>query len=545
MDKLEEIEKKLQSKIVSEGELWFVVTIRVAWELHFFGYDVESELLDEARKHVLLSLPKEVNLPQVDRLALIYTHEYIDRYQYDRYAALELDEDIFSTIPFDFRQELISKFSKNEKVLFHFHYCDRYPINVVSKNSSIPLEKLEKARRRLIHHTRKILEDFITANSKEHVSSEIENTYFSYNRETWEINRIERLISRIANLVPSDYGLEDFDSYTLVKENLTSEQRRKMKSCPRRSRIFRLLKKGDLKLEDLHTETAQMSVSEIKQTQEKVLVLLLHPDIQDDVDEFLFYMSKHAIQTNSEAWYIPSSKLPKIQEILHICAEKGSPSRHQVRGAMYTGCGMWGNDILLGPMALRALDSVRLRAWGEIDGIDTLPAPIPPPSNPVLWWGGTFSSLGIGLASLVWIFSLQTRNITYPMDLNFKVSTDQVWARFEVDDLSYVSIIKFQDGIFEVVDSNLQDKKGTYATGEGRFFIHERADNLIIVSHSQKIEDWQSWLSLTQNDTEPLNSIHTIILDTHPDADVRVSPTYSPHVSTKIQDIWNSMTQNL
>ena len=189
--------------------------------------------------------------------------------------------------------------------------------------------------------------------------------------------------------------------------------------------------------------------------------------------------------------------------------------------------------------------SVRIRAWGEIDGIDTLPAPIPPPSNPILWWGGTFASLGIGLTSLIWIFSLQTRNIAYPMDLNFKVSPDQVWARFDVDDLSYVSIIKFQNGNFEVINSNLQDKKGIYATGEGRFFIHERADNLVVISHPQKIEDWQSWLSLTQNDAEPLDSIHTIILEKYPDADVRLSPTYSPHVSTKIQNIWNSVTENL
>ena len=153
--------------------------------------------------------------------------------------------------------------------------------------------------------------------------------------------------------------------------------------------------------------------------------------------------------------------------------------------------------------------------------------------------------MGIGLASLIWIFSLQNRNIAYPMDLNFKVSPDQVWARFDVDDLSYVSIIKFQNGIFEVIDSNLQDEKGTYATGEGRFLIHERADNLIVISHPQKIEDWQSWLSLTQSDAEPLDSIHTTILEKYPDADVRLSPTYSPHVSTKIQNIWNSVTQNL
>ena len=106
------------------------------------------------------------------------------------------------------------------------------------QNSSIPLEKLEKARRRLINHTRKILEEFATANSNQHGSSEIENTYVSYNRETWEINRVEKLISRIANLVPSDYGLEEFDHRSLRKDNLTSEQRRKMKSCPRRSRIF-------------------------------------------------------------------------------------------------------------------------------------------------------------------------------------------------------------------------------------------------------------------------------------------------------------------
>ena len=64
----------------------------------------------------------------------------------------------------------------------------------------------------------------------------------------------------------------------------------------------------------------------------KGLVLLLHPDIQDDVNEFLFYMSKHAIQTNYANGIYRVPKYLKYKEILHICAEKGAPSRHQVRG---------------------------------------------------------------------------------------------------------------------------------------------------------------------------------------------------------------------
>ena len=155
-----------------------------------------------------------------------------------------------------------------------------------------------------------------------------------------------------------------------------------------------------------------------------------------------------------------------------------------------------GNEILLGPLPLRGLDNARVRAWGEIEGVDTLPAPIPPPSSPILWWGGTFTSLLIGLSSLLWIFTLQHRMISHPLDLHFKVSPDQVWARFDVDDLSYISIITYQNGTFEIVDQNISSDKGKYATGEGRFFVHEQTENMIVISHQDPIEDLQNGFRL-------------------------------------------------
>ena len=544
MYEIEEIEQQICQRKVSDEDLWFVVTTRVAWELHFFGYDLDCEILEEARAHVFLCLPEDINLPQVDRLALLYTHEYIDRYQYDRYASLELDEDIFSTIPFVFREALLQKLSKTEKILFHFHYCDRYPLQVVSKNSSIPLDKLESSRRRIINHTRSILETFVQANQNISTDS-LENTYLTYTTESWEIHRVERLISRIANLVSSDYGLEDSDIPSSFKGEISNELRKKMKSCPRSSRIFRLLKKGNLEVSDLSVGSEQRSISDIKQHQEKVQVLLLHPDIQDDVDEFLYYMSKHAIQTTSEAWLVPKEKISIIQEILHVCAEKGLPSRHQIRGVIYTGVGMWGNEILLGPLPLRAIDSVRVRAWGEIEGIETLPAPIPPPSNPILWWGGTISSLLIALSSLLWIFTLQNRMTAYPLDLHFKVSSDQVWARFDVDDLSYISIVTYKKGAFEIVGQNLLTEKGNYATGEGRFLVHEQTENIIVISHNERIDDLQNWIQVVDGDEQQFERLRTLILDTYPQSDIRISPTYTPHITTKIQNMWNDMTQNM
>ena len=83
----------------------------------------------------------------------------------------------------------------------------------------------------------------------------------------------------------------------------------------------------------------------------------------------------------------------------------------------------------------------------------------------IVWWeepclvGNWF-----GFFDLDFFFTNSKYCVSNGLDV---VSPDQVWARFDVDDLSYVSIITQMD--FEVIDSNLQDEKGTYATGEGRF----------------------------------------------------------------------------
>ena len=70
--------------VPSRTDLWLPVTLRVAWELHTSGFRVRAQILDCAREHVLRSLPAEVHVEQAERLASIYTADFVDRYQNHR-----------------------------------------------------------------------------------------------------------------------------------------------------------------------------------------------------------------------------------------------------------------------------------------------------------------------------------------------------------------------------------------------------------------------------------------------------------------------------
>ena len=71
---------------------WLPVTIRSAWEMSAAGVDNEADLLRAARKHVLCSLPDDLQIPVVERLTSLYVFEFLDRYDHDRYQKIELEK---------------------------------------------------------------------------------------------------------------------------------------------------------------------------------------------------------------------------------------------------------------------------------------------------------------------------------------------------------------------------------------------------------------------------------------------------------------------
>ena len=95
--------------VPSRTDLWLPVTLRVAWELHTSGFRVRAQILDCAREHVLRSLPPDVQVEQAERLASIYTADFVDRFQNHRYRRPTIEDDLNVNCPLRWRQILEEK----------------------------------------------------------------------------------------------------------------------------------------------------------------------------------------------------------------------------------------------------------------------------------------------------------------------------------------------------------------------------------------------------------------------------------------------------
>ena len=146
----------------------------------------------------------------------------------------------------------------------------------------------------------------------------------------------------------------------------------------------------------------------------------------------------------------------------------------------------------------------------------------------------------MGLASLFWIFSLPHASPAYPLELEFKVSPDKVWSRFDVDDNAYVDVLSLKDGTLSVVHHALHTGKGELATGDGRYFYQDEAEQVAVISSPAPIEALDALVQVAQGEPEPFAYLSEQIHAKQPSADIEISPPYSPpsiaYRMTRLQD---------
>ncbi len=480
--------------VPSRTDLWLPVTLRVAWELHTSGFRVRAQILDCAREHVLRSLPPDVQVEQAERLASIYTSDFVDRFQNHRYHRPTIEDDLNVNCPLRWRHHLEDKLDSVSKVVFRFHFRDGFSLESVSARSAIPMKRIVKSRNRLHSLLRRIAQQ--------------DGKDFS----TWSETRLDLLLSRVANVA------EDND---LSPEDILSEEGRALVNiCPRINRAYRLLRHGIISINDLHPPEG----TTIPTGRKSLLSLMLHPDARQHSSLLKRALVDYAISISGDAWLIPQDKLPEVHAALAYLSEVNTPARHHLRGALVSGPGRIFKGVFLGPLPVRALEATRARPWGELDGIAELPPPLPPPPKSQSWWVGAALSLIVGIWGLLWATTPEMDPPTYPMRAEFYVNDQDVRVRFDVDDNASLSILTLAEGDLNVVYQNLGTEKGVLATGDGRYLFRGQVDDIIVISSAMELDALHAWAQVSQADIDPLQSLKDMVLKTDPKAMVVISP---------------------
>jgi hypothetical protein len=483
----------MMNDAVVRRDLWFPITIRVAWDLHLAKVEVRPNILHAARLHAMSHLPEDIEVSIAERIASIYTKDFIQRLEKKVYRRPDWDSDLDLQISPEWRRIFLKKLDEDEQRIFWFFYSDGISVQRTAKKVAISSRKVENSCRKIRSLMRRIaLQDNIDLSE-------------------WSDHRIDQLIFYVANVA---------ESVLISPEDILSKRgKRFINKCPRIRRAYILLKHGILSPRDLEVPEENELIQ--RQT---LLVLMLHPDARKYANKISKTLSDNAIQINGDVWLIDQEDLPEVEGLLEYLAEESQPPRHQLRGAMVSGPGEWFDDLMLGPLAIRSLDAARSRPWGSIDGIGELPMPLPPPPSSTSWWMATAISGLLGVSSLAWAMTPNDQGPNYPINANFYVTAEAVDVRFDVNDMAYVSVIRMQNGILTREEEYSPVEKGQFSTGDGRYYLRLDAPRIAIMSSTKPVPDMAVYLQAAQISEEPMVALIEQVKANVADVDIVVSP---------------------
>ena len=125
--------------------LWFPITVRVAWELHLGGVGVRSNVLEAARFHVFSHLPDDVPVHIAERLASIYSIDFIQRLREQKYRRPVIDPDIDMDVPVRWRQLFLSRLKEGDREVYWFYFSDGLSVERTAQKVNQKQRSVEKS----------------------------------------------------------------------------------------------------------------------------------------------------------------------------------------------------------------------------------------------------------------------------------------------------------------------------------------------------------------------------------------------------------------
>ena len=470
---------------------WAGITVRVAWALLAAGLKVRPDLLRDARDHAILHIDPRWTSAHAEDRAATATDTFVARGR-RRSHATPWPVDDAMMLSERWKRALDKALDPLSRIVLRKLYGEGRKDDSLARRLGVEISHIEGARGGL----REILRRAAAADGVPVAD--------------WSSDRIDRVLVRLAAFAPGPCPP--------ASEVADGWQPGHVAGCPRCDRLYRLVHEGALTLEDL----VPPSLGARPARTTGVLAVMLHPDARAFRAELISRLGPGTASTDEDFLLVPGERREAAVAALVAAAEVARPKREHLRGAFLAGPGHWTRRGLLGPLAERAERTARSRIWGTIDGIGELPPPLPAPPAPWRWW---IANAVVATCAVL----MMTPGLDKPADgsrwgLSAEViaTSDGTWLDFDVRDAARVAIIEQREGKWRILPgSNSVADKATWATGDGRYRLHVRKSDGLLVA-IDPTADLSSALTDLTHVTNPKATLIARLRGLDTDADVVV-----------------------
>jgi hypothetical protein len=466
--------------------LWGPVTIRVAWELLRARVEARGPTLRAARDHALWRLPAAPAVAEAEALAAVAVDEYLARCA-GRYEPFSTAQDL-DVLPTPAWREAIEAASDpiHEGVL-RFHYADGLPLEEVERRSGLEIALLRGARDALRELTREIVgEDGVSVDG-------------------WDPARLDALIARIATAAgdtcPGPGGLA------------TDLGRAHADTCPRCSRALRMLREGVLGPGDLFPpEDGPCRPAAMLD----LAIIGVQPEARRHYGGLVRRLGDAARVLPNELILVDASRCD-LSTILVDLAERGTPNAAHLRVVRRLVPGRWVSRAVIGPGIDDLLGRLQGLAWGEVEGIDALPEPLPPPPSAARWWAAAALAALLAVAAGLFAFRDQGRVAEVPLT----VERESGGLVFDTSDQAWVEVVALDGARANVVfHSDSPGSKGAIATGDGRYRVASLAGAHVVIAGTSAFDGLDQVLAVVPATDDPARLLAERVRERFPNAAV-------------------------
>lgn len=470
---------------------WALITIAAAWTLYRMGVKLTPEVVEHAREHALLHLPRRLPANHGADRTLALTERFVQRAR-GRSADDPWEQDRSMPLSPRWHRALVSSSDTPGSLVLRLHYGDGLSLDDIAAQHNIERLHLEGARGGLREMVRRAaVRDGLPLSD-------------------WCAERLDRLIQRLAAWSPGPCPP--------MEEVLEGSHREHVTDCPSCSRGLRLVRGGLLEPAALRAPTTPMRMPVVR-----LVVLHLHPDAPISRAALLRTCPVSCAPVDRDLLLVDFEDPVTVERWLHLATEVARPEAHHLRGVLLDGAGRFCKHGLLGPLSDRARIALRSQPWGAVEGTTSLPDPLPAPPPARRGWG-VVAALSLVAAMLLPGAWDRTEPSQHGLQAEFAPGRGGLWATFDVDEDASVSIVRLSEqGELELLHAGTSPgEKMDWTVGDGRYRLHTPGDGLLLVAHTSPLDRLGAVLAAA-DPASPLEDVALRLTRTHPDVDVRLA----------------------
>jgi len=259
----------------------------------------------------------------------------------------------------------------------------------------------------------------------------------------------------------------------------------------------------------------------------RVAAMVIHPDARKTRKKLEKVLGQGAVQAGPDVWLLSREELVTAGPLVRSLVVAGHLPRHHIRGALVAGPGRWSGSVLLGPVAVQAIEAARSRPWAEVDTLGELPPPRPAPPSPVRWWMGAgmlaLFAVGVGIQT----FSVPEHQPDVPVEAAFNSVEDGWEITFDADDLAVIDIVSVLEDGPTLLHRDVRKRRGEWSTGEGDYRVYVPGATVVLLASEDGLPELDAMVQRSRSKPAPMVFLEQWIRTDFPTVDWVGSPSVS------------------